>query len=281
MIRIITRILLGAALVAPAGAFLATTAPTATAQSWAPAATATIHPGVQLFTNGSQCTANFIYSDGTTTYIGQAAHCSGTGGNTETDGCTSGSLPVNTPVEVDGASNPGILVYNSWLTMQSQGETNPDVCAYNDLALIKIDPADVAKVNPSVPHWGGPTGLNTTGLATADQIFSYGNSSLRFGITQLSPKTGISNGDAGNGWSHGTTMVTPGIPGDSGSALLDSAGRATGILSTLGISLPDGSTNNFGDLSRELAYANSHTALGVSLATGTVAFNPNQVPLGI
>ena len=51
------------------------------AGAWAPAASAAIHPGVQLFTNGSQCTANFIFSDGTNTYIGQAAHCSGTGGD--------------------------------------------------------------------------------------------------------------------------------------------------------------------------------------------------------
>ena len=33
----------------------------------------------------------------------------------------SGSLPIGTPVEVDGASKPGTLVYNSWLTMQAHG----------------------------------------------------------------------------------------------------------------------------------------------------------------
>src|SRR4051794_25959084 len=73
------------------------------APTWAPAASASIHPGVQLVTDGSQCTANFIYSDGTNVYIGQAAHCSGTDGNTATNGCTSHSLPVGTPVEIDGA----------------------------------------------------------------------------------------------------------------------------------------------------------------------------------
>jgi hypothetical protein len=275
------RLLLAVALLAPL-AMLPGTSPASAAPQWAPAATAAIHPGVQTVTNGGQCTANFVYVDAAgAVYLGQAAHCSSTGTNTDTDGCLTGSAPIGTPVEVSGASKPGRLAYNSWLTMQAAGEKDPDVCAYNDLALVQIDPADVGKVNPSIPHWGGPTALNTTGLATADQIFSYGNSSLRFGITQLSPKTGISNGEAGNGWSHGTTMVTPGVPGDSGSALLDPSGRATGVLSTLGISLPDGSTNNFGDLSRELAYLNGHTSLGVSLALGTVAFNPNQVPLGL
>ena len=44
--------------------------------------------------------------------------------------------------------------------MQARGETDADTCAYNDLALVKIDPADVGKVNPSIPFWGGPTGLD-------------------------------------------------------------------------------------------------------------------------
>jgi hypothetical protein len=91
------------------------------------------------FTEGAQCTANFLYSDGSNTYIGQAAHCSGTGAATDTDGCTSHSLPIGTRVDVDGASKPGTLVYNSWITMQAKGETNPDACAYNDLALVKLD----------------------------------------------------------------------------------------------------------------------------------------------
>ena len=108
------------------------------------AAQGEIHPGVQTFTNGAQCTANFIFRDGGGTYIGQAAHCSGTGGATETNGCDSGSLPIGTSVEVTGATQPGTLVYNSWLTMQANGETNPDACQYNDFALVRLAAADVA-----------------------------------------------------------------------------------------------------------------------------------------
>ena len=33
-------------------------------------------------------------------------------------------------------------------------------------------------------------------------MYSYGNSSLRFGITKLSPKQGVVVQDEGNGWSH-------------------------------------------------------------------------------
>src|SRR4051812_13895484 len=154
------------------GAGSASAAPT-----WAPASSATIHPGVMTTTSGSQCTANFVYTDGTNVYLGQAAHCSGTDGNTATNGCTSHSLPVGTAVQVDGASKPGVMVYNSWLTMQSLGETDADTCQYNDLALVKLDPADVGKVNPSVPYWGGPTGLGGA-TASGEDVFSYGNSSL-------------------------------------------------------------------------------------------------------
>ena len=72
------------------------TAPAGAAPTWAPAATAAIHPGVQTVTAGAQCTANFVFFDSGSVYIGQAAHCSGTGGSTATDGCTSESLPVGT-----------------------------------------------------------------------------------------------------------------------------------------------------------------------------------------
>src|SRR4051794_10902453 len=71
---------------------------------WAPAATAAIHPGVQTVTAGAQCTANFVFYSGTTVYLGQAAHCSGTGASTETDGCTSASLPIGTAVDVGGVA---------------------------------------------------------------------------------------------------------------------------------------------------------------------------------
>src|SRR3954468_24121006 len=135
----------------------------AAAPAWAPAATATIHPGVQVFTDGAQCTANFAFADATDVYLGQAAHCSGIGAATDTNGCTAQSLPLGTPVDITGADHPGTLVYNSWLQMQSLGETDPDTCAFNDLALVKVGPADVAKVNPSIPFWGGPTGLDSDG----------------------------------------------------------------------------------------------------------------------
>ena len=250
--------------------------PAGAAPTWAPAGSATVHPGVQTYTDGGQCTANFIYYDATDIYIGQAAHCSGTGAATDTNGCDAGSLPLGTPVEVTGASRPGTLAYSSWIAMQAAGETDANTCDYNDLALVRIDPADRAKVNPSIPFWGGPTGL-VGSTATGAKVLSYGNSSLRGGITQLSPKEGVSLGQSGGGWTHSVFTVTPGIPGDSGSAFIDKQGRAFGTLSTLALA-PLAGSNGVGDLSRELAYARSHGA-DVTLATGTEAFRGPLLPV--
>jgi hypothetical protein len=268
---------------------IAAQAPNAAAvPTWAPAATAPIHPGVQTVTAGGQCTANFVFYDASNTvYIGQAAHCSGTGGNTATNGCTSGSLPIGTAVQVGGASRPGTMVYNSWLTMQAAGETNPDACAFNDLALVKLDPADFGKVNPSIPFWGGPTGIDTNGTVQGENVYSYGNSSLRGGVTQLSPKRGVSLGDNGNGWSHDVYTASPGIPGDSGSAFVNSSGAALGVLSTVQIA-PIAGSNGVGDVNLEINYMHAHSSFsGVQLALGTQPFNANAgaaglgLPLGI
>ena len=252
------------------------------APQWAPAAVATIHPGVQTFTEDAQCTANFVFHDAGSVYLGQAAHCSGTGGNTETNGCTAGSLGIGTPVTVVGATRPATMVYNSWIAMQAIGEDDPDICQHNDFALVRLDRADAGRVNPSVPHWGGPNGLNTTGTSLLQHVYSYGNSSLRLGLTQLSPKKGISMGDAAGGWTHLVSTVTPGVPGDSGSAFLDSRGRALGVLSTINVGLPGGVNNGVSDLGRALDYMRANSGFtAVQLALGTVAFNGNRLPLGI
>jgi hypothetical protein len=270
------RRLIAACVVVGAAALIAA-GPAAAEPAWAPAATAPIHPGVQTDTNGGQCTANFVFFDASNNvYIGQAAHCSGTDGNTATNGCEAGSLPTGTPVNVDGATQPGTIVYSSWVAMQAAGETDANTCQYNDIALIRLNPADYGRVNPSIPFWGGPTGTATT-TAQGDKVLSYGNSSLRLGITQLSPKEGLSLGAAGGGWTHQVYTVSPGIPGDSGSAFIDRQGRAFGVLSTLQLA-PLAGANGVSDVSRMIAYMESHGGPDVTLANGTQAFRGPLLP---
>lgn len=262
-----------------------TAQPASAAPTWAPADSAAITPGVQMYTQGAQCTANFVFTDASGgVYVGYAAHCAGLGEATDTDGCDTDSLPLGTPVTFnDGGSlvsegtlvGRGTLVYSSWLAMQEAGTTDANACAYNDFALVKVDAADVAKVNPTVPFWGGPVGVDTDGTVAGDRVYSYGNSSLRGGLSFLSPKTGVSLGDnaADGGWSHPLYTLTPGVPGDSGSAFLSADGRAIGTLSTLGLA-PLPLSNNIGDLARELAFAQQHSGIaGLELALGTEPFS--------
>jgi hypothetical protein len=259
---------LAAAVIVPAAPASAAT------PTWAPAASAAVHPGVQTYTNGSsQCTANFVFYDGAgDVYIGQSAHCASTSGPTVTNGCQANTYAIGTPVTVGGATRPGTMVYNSWVAMKAAGENvNGDLCRYNDFSLVKLDPADYGRVNPSVPFWGGPVALATGSGSFAD-VYTYGNSSLRFGITTLSPKQGLTINNSGtNGWYHTVYTASPGIPGDSGSAFLDASGRALGTLSTVSAT----GSNNVGNLNNELAYLRSHSAFTtLELALGTVGFSP-------
>src|SRR6478735_12224788 len=276
---------LATACLAVAG-MVASTGTAQAAPSWAPADSALIHPGTMMYTDGAQCTANFVYTDGAgNVYVGYAAHCAGTGSSTDTDGCKTDSLPLGSKVDFTNDGNlasegtivgHGTLVYSSWITENQIGTTDANTCAYNDLALVKVDAADVSKVNPSVPFWGGPVGIDTDGTKAGDRVWTYGNSSLRGGVAPLSPHTGISLGDdaADGGWSHPLYTVTPGIPGDSGSGFLSAGGKAVGTLSTLGLA-PLPASNNIGDLAKELAFANAHSGIaGLQLALGTEPFNP-------
>jgi hypothetical protein len=275
-----------ALLAAPVLGTAVVTAPAQAAPTWAPAATAAITPGVQMYTEGSQCTANFVFTDdAANVYVGYSAHCAGLGAATDTNGCLQESVPLGTTVTFNRGGSlissgtqvgTGTLVYSSWRTMRALGTTDANTCAYNDFALVKVSDADKGKVNPSIPFWGGPTGIDTNGTVAGDRLYSYGNSSLRFGITALSPKTGISLGDdaADGGWSHPLYTVTPGVPGDSGSAFVGGDGKAIGTLSTLGLA-PLPLSNNIGDLAKELAFAQTHSGItGLRLVNGTEPFDP-------
>jgi hypothetical protein len=265
------------------------------ASAWAPEGSASIHPGVMTFTGGpsflagaGQCTANFVYTDASGgVYLGQAAHCSSTGSDTETNGCSTKSLPIGTPIYAGELVNGGVqngtlvgtLAYNSWITMQGKHETDANTCAYNDLALIKISSSQLANVNPTVPFWGGPNGLAPGVSAQGDRVFSYGNSILRLGVSALSPKTGVSLGELEptGGWSQELYTLTPGIPGDSGSGFMDANGNALGVLSTVEFA-PAAASNGVGTLAKELAYANGATGLGLTVASGTTPFYSVPVP---
>jgi hypothetical protein len=247
--------------------------------NWADFATASIHPGINTTTKDAVCTSNFVFYDASHhEYLGQAAHCSGTGGPNETNGCNSKSLPLGTPVQLGDSKVTGTLVYNSWLTMQKLGEKNDDVCGANDFALVRIPDDALNKVNPSIPLFGGPTGLRDTPVKDGENVLSYGNSPLRGGMSYLSPKQGVVIQTDSSGWEHIVYTLSPGVPGDSGSGFIDSDGKAFGVLSTLALAPLPGS-NGVGDLGQILKYAQEHSGIaGLTLAKGTTSFHPGSVP---
>ncbi|MGH3335555.1 MAG: hypothetical protein ACRDOZ_07020 [Nocardioides sp.] len=276
-------LLLAALLVSPAPQAQANQTGADLAARWPPAAKAKIHPGVQMFTKGAQCTGNFVFKDRIgRVYVGYAAHCAGKGAATDTNGCNTRSHPIGTRVRfADDATlatggttvGGGTLVYSSWIKMRRRHTQNRAACEANDFALVRVDRNDRRKVNPSVPFWGGPTGLSVAGAPAGTQVHSWGHSSLRPGDA-LSPKTGSSLGRTNRGWGWDVYTATPGIPGDSGSGFLDAKGRALGTLSTVQLA-PLAGANGLGDLEHELRFAQSFSGIrGLHLVRGTKKFSP-------
>jgi hypothetical protein len=189
------------------------------------------------------CTANFIFTDGASQYVGTARHCTDNVGQEVT-------------MQVDTTT---IAVVGTVAKMTS-GEGVPG----NDWALIKIDPAVAAKwgVSPAMPVIGGPQGVYTGCGPTP--VFHYGHG---YGVAVGQGK--VEGGVATNVYDDGYGWTGFGAPGDSGSGVLTSPGgtaigdfthlivdlgaypgsdlagtRITKILSQFGVSLvnADGST---------------------------------------
>ena len=137
---------------------LAAVAPAAAsaAPTWAPADTATIRPGVMTYTDGAP-----VHGQLHVLRREQRLHRPGRPLLRHGRGHRDRRLRLRLAADRHAGRGrrrlqPGTLVYNSWLTMQARGETDPDTCAYNDFALVQLDAADHGKVNPSGPGLGRP-----------------------------------------------------------------------------------------------------------------------------
>ena len=217
-------------------------------------------------------------------YLGQAAHCASDG--KELNGCKAKTRPLGTEVTFNRDATRydsgtvlarGELAYSSWNTMQHNKETDKLACAYNDFALVRLARGERAKVNPSVPFWGGPTDLAQRGVYTLEKVYGFGKSSLRKAGSTASRQSAMTAPDKSvrDGWAHTFYGYSPGIPGDSGSGYVDSDGRALGTLSTLAFSMP--MANTIGDLPKELDYARKHSGIkGLKLELGTEPFNEER-----
>jgi hypothetical protein len=246
---------------------------TAHAGGFSPPAEATVHPGVVLYADGKACTANFVFTDAAGHfYIGEAAHCLSSGEPTNFDGCVDPVLPLGTEVGIAGSDVKGRLAYSSWSTMQAVKEQDSTTCLTNDFALVRLPDDAIGTLNPTVPYFGGPTGLAPDTEGTGEFVYSYGNSPLRQGVAALGPKSGVVLERDDEDWTYLCYFVTPVIPGDSGSGVLDESGRALGIASSL-IFVPHPASNGVASLPKALAYAQAHSGIrGLTLVLGTERF---------
>jgi hypothetical protein len=157
------------------------------------------------------CTANFIFKDTASWYVGTASHC--------TDRVGQGLVMQ---VDTDTVAQVGTVAKRT-----SQQEPG------NDFALIQLDPAIVTTwgVNPAIPVIGGPNGVYTGCGPVGVQHYGHG---YGIAVAQGKPEGGIAtnwNND-GYGW------TGFGAPGDSGSPVIVSgSGQAAGNFTHLIVDL--------------------------------------------
>ena len=191
-------------------------------RAWAPADTAAIHPGVQMYTEGAQCTAQLRLHRRRRQRLRRLRRALRRHrAATDTNGCDVDSLPLGTPVTFQGGS-PGQRRAQVGAAPSPTPPGSPCSGRRDRREHLRLQRPragegrrrDVSKVNPSIPFWGGPIGINTDGTAAGDRVYTYGNSSLRGGIERSRPNTGISLGDdaADGGWTHPVYTVTPASP---------------------------------------------------------------------
>ena len=235
--------------------------------NWAPATTATIHPGVKVTMAGVSCRAGFIFTDGTRAFIALPSPCSGAG-PVDNSKCDAGQDPYGLPVTITGAKHKGTLVYSSITTMELRGQKATNRCEFNSLSLVRIDHRDIKRTNPSVPTLGGPNGVSKDQPAAPDQLSLY----------VAAPTNAQALNTSGGGWSHSMMVDGPVVDADIGAPVLTSKGQAIGMVT--GVPTSEGQTL-VSDLFREIRYMHTVNRLAdVHLAKGTENFSPTLPLLG-
>ena len=180
-----------------------------------------IRPGAWMF-SPSWCTMNFIFRGTSTTTTtkggGKKASTTGGGGSGWYIGTAGHCAEVGDEVTLVAA--PGVLMVIGKTVKSFDGGVG------RDFALVEIYPEMVQYINPSMTHWGGPTGTNYD-VAVGDPIVHSGHG-LAIG-TGGTPRAGVVTHVEGTafGWDGA------GIFGDSGSAVRHAGGLAEGNLTHL------------------------------------------------
>lgn len=164
-----------------------------------------IQPGA-FMSAPAGCTLNFVFRDTRSPfrlYVGTAGHCVNAVGNVVRDA---------------GGTRIGVVVFR---------ELAEDL--QDDFALVEIDAARYAEVNPEVRRWGGPTGHTVASdTAVHDLLLQYGHG-IVLGTTSLTRgRGGVLRSDDTRSY----RAIVPIIFGDSGGPVLhEPTGKALGVIS--------------------------------------------------
>jgi hypothetical protein len=228
---------------------------------WPTLTDAVVRPGVGVVSESGSCTSNFVFrsGDNSTLYLGLAAHCLTNSGPGER---------VTIAGDVQGE-----VAYDSWYTMDNMEGDAGVSRDTNDFALIEIPNDSRYLVHPAIRHYGGPVGLSD-GAQEGQRVLTYGNTPLRQGLEPSNTREGYVV--ESSQWYTTMYILTPGLPGDSGSAVLDSRGEALGVLIHLGV-LPFPASNGAVNLKPALEFAKEHGGVEVELVTWEI-LDPGVFP---
>lgn len=164
----------------------------------------------------SGCTMNFVFTDGTSKYIGTAGHCAGNGKTVIAQVATRVD-PTDSVVVTLAAIGSVVKSWNAGIG--------------KDFALVRINSG--FKVVPGMAGALGPTGV-FCGDPVGQPVMHYGHGYIFF-VEQGHPKFGEVIPDLTLLFKfaspHGYNWVGYGLPGDSGSGVMNDAGLAVGDLS--------------------------------------------------
>jgi len=225
-----------------------------------------VGPGTLMVTAGRSCSASFVFRDARgRVLLGYAASCATRAAVTDANACQARSLPLGTRVRLaDGGRlvGYGVLRYSSLRALRRAGVTDAATCAANDFALVEVRGAARRLVSPSVPFWGGPSGVGAL-PATGSTVFGLARPSA---AGRTLPRAGEVGAVTGSRAAVSTPL--PGTGVERGSGFLDSAGRAVGILTA-----PSAAGDNVvASLADAVDYARRHGVPGLRLVRGADAF---------
>ncbi len=193
------------------------------------------------------CTANFVWTDGATQYLGAAGHCFLAEGTTATHGAGADFDATNVVVRVcvsncSFGGQAGFVITGDLVTLGSVDyarQTAADGDIGNDFGIVTIPASLAPLIRRSMPVFGGPSSVEE--VTQGRPLCHYGNGVGVGEVFATMARVGVGGGATPKYWMGDLAAA----PGDSGSAVVtcglvgtDLAGQgAAGILTHLGVEI--------------------------------------------